>query len=1315
MLNPMKIGWILMFACVVMLAAPGEGLLFRHSFEQGIKADFAAGNPTPEFLGKEEQLTFGAGLQGKGFVTGSKGQALRFRADKNWPEETGTVMFWMSAFPGEKWQQNDRKFYIFLEFFGKGGWVRLYKYHQYAHVFLLSEVQQGEKKLNGRVDLPNSAYQEDNWNLYAFTWNRNGRVSFYINGILVGSSENFPLPAMHAGAFFQIGQAWGENPSENRTMDNLQIFDRALSNYEIMACYRQEGEYRYPQQVTIGSTAIEPTLDGTIDEAEWQAATMIPLLTETAQVAKVSDTVSYLRLMYGEKDLFLAFHSPIPEAALADPHGKLLYGFFRRNVLKHDENVDHDDALDIHLLKPKADGSDFYRLAVNTIDTAYDYVIRSDRTLELQWQPGWTVKSDVSEEGWKLEARIPFAGLECAPPQPGERWQMNFHRIWKQLKNQQDSWSLGRRDPGQAKLHPYPFGEIGFAGADHVALNKLRLHGLHKMQPELDFELFNQGGQPRQLQLRLESENEVFLSEEMTLAGGEKRPFSWKKNLSEHFPAEFSLVLRDSQTQAVLYRQQLPLWAERFVEVRLRSYPSSGKIRLEGDVSALDLPASAIQAHLTLRQNDRVAGEYSFFPAAAFFEYEVDTSALPTGNYELLICFNHGEKELAASQLTWEKHPLPEWFGNNYGISDKVPAPWTPVRLLPEGMTLQCWGREYHFGEQMFLTQITSNGTGLLAAPATILLQRGAESIDLNRLPCQRTIGEQNESRVRWQSRTALPGLELILDQFLEFDGFLWTELQVNVQGEPVAVDRLQVSLPLRADLMTLINPYDYSLMRTGYLPEAGWSGEIRPLWLGNEALGLQWVAETSHNWQVQKRQQELEVRRQDNQVILTVNLINKATTLQGSSRYAFGLQATPVKPMHPDHRRWRIGSPEHIAALTPETNIEFIAAWSTSWADPSRSSGEVYYPNPKPSLTKKSFAGAAGGRPWSAYPYYQLHETWTESPEFRQFGDEWLKDLKNRPLAKSGSKVSDRQIPVCQGARSHQDFILAGYERLQRQASPRGYYYDMSQPGGCNNVYHGCGYQDAYGQYHATFNVLGNRELVKRIYIHLKQHRPDGMILYHNSGQLALAVHSFADLLLDGENTYSRLDRKENRGYEKFLTLDTYRAQYMGHNFGPAVGLLPQFTRAGSIRREEAAEIGPRHAEYVLGLVLLHDSQLWIAYFYDNQPLITLYSALEKHDFATGGYAFSPYWKQKITPALPENQAVASFYVDRDKQKALMVLMNMSGADQDFALRLDPAALGFQPKTAANACHAEPVLLQEGEVRISGLPSHTYRLLVLE
>lgn len=1305
-----------LIACCAVLPADESGLLFRHTFEQEIKPDFAKGADTAKFLGAEEQLKFGPGLTGKGLISGLKGQALRFDGENNFPGEAGTVMFWMSAFPGTNWQQSDRKFYIFFEFFGGGGWLRLYKYHLYSHVFLLSEVRDGEVKRNGRVDLPNSAYVQEQWNHFAFTWNCNGRMSVYINGVLAASSENFPLPKVTANSFFQIGQAWGDQGVENRVMDNLQIFDRTFSNYEIMARYREEGSCRFDQIVSIGKTLEEPLIDGKIGDEEWQSATIVPLLIENGSPLKVGDTTSSLRLMYGEKDLFLAFQSPIPEAALADPHGKLLYGFFRRNVLKRDENVDHDDSLDIQLIKEGATGADLYRMVVNTIDTAYDYVIRADKTVELQWKPNWTVKSEVSEEGWKLEAKIPFAGLDSPMPQPGERWKMNFTRIWKQLKNQQDSWSVGRRDPGGHSLHPQPFGEVVFAGEEHVALNRLRLRNLHKMQPEVEFELVNHSQRPRNVQLRLGSEKESFFTEDLALEAHAKKPFAWKQSLAEKFPAEFQISILDLETQTILYQQQLPLWAERLVEVHLRSYPSSRKIALVGDLSALDVPPASIHAVVTIRQDATVQMETSFVPKALFFEQEIDISSLKTGTFLVTVSFRSNEKEISRCELTWENPAMPEWYGNQLGISNEAPPPWTAVQQQDNASMLRCWGREYHFGQRPFLTRIKTAGQELLARPAAIMLRRqGEEIVDLNSLPCQKTILEQNDGKVRWRSSLHLPGLEVSLDQFLEFDGFLWTEMTLVASREPVMVDQLNFLLALPSGIATLINPYDYSLTHTGYLPEKGWSGEIRPLWLGNEEVGLQFVAESSHSWQVEKRVQELEVRSDGREVRLAINLINKPTSLKGSHRYAFGLQATPVKPMHPDHRRWRIGWPHQIGDLTPEKKIEFIAAWCTFWAEPSRSSGEVCYPNPKKSLTKANFAGIHEGRAWSAFPYYQLHETWAESAEFKQFGDEWLRDLKNRHLPKSGSKVGDCQITVCQAARSHQDFILSGYERLQRQANPRGYYYDMSQPGACNNVYHGCGYRDEYGQCHSTFNILGNRELVKRIYFHLKGHRPDGMLLYHNSGQIALPVHSFADLLLDGENTYSRLDRKENRGYEKFLTLDTYRAQYMGHNFGPAVGLLPQFTRAGSIRREEAEELGPQHAEYVLGLVLLHDSQLWIAYFYDDKPLRTLYTALEKHDFATGNYSFIPYWKQKIISPLPETEAVASFYVNQPQGKALLVLMNMSGKSKDISLPLDTGVLGFAPKSISNACHSEAVMLENGRLQLPNLPSHTYRLLVLE
>lgn len=70
---------------------PRNGVLFYASFDNGLAADYSAGNPQPT-LSANAELT--EGKSGKGYVQNGAG-SLRFACAKNILPDTGTVAFWV--------------------------------------------------------------------------------------------------------------------------------------------------------------------------------------------------------------------------------------------------------------------------------------------------------------------------------------------------------------------------------------------------------------------------------------------------------------------------------------------------------------------------------------------------------------------------------------------------------------------------------------------------------------------------------------------------------------------------------------------------------------------------------------------------------------------------------------------------------------------------------------------------------------------------------------------------------------------------------------------------------------------------------------------------------------------------------------------------------------------------------------------------------------------------------------------------------------------------------------------------------------------
>jgi hypothetical protein len=213
----------------------------------------------------------------------------------------------------------------------------------------------------------------------------------------------------------------------------------------------------------------------------------------------------------------------------------------------------------------------------------------------------------------------------------------------------------------------------------------------------------------------------------------------------------------------------------------------------------------------------------------------------------------------------------------------------------------------------------------------------------------------------------------------------------------------------------------------------------------------------------------------------------------------------------------------------------------------------------------------------------------------------------------------------------------------------------------------------------------------------------------------VAMPVYAFCDTMVDGENYAGSLDRKYNRGYEKVLTLDQFAAEYAAqNNFGPFSTFLPQFERSGAIKREEWNEVGYQPAEYILGLIFLHNSNCWYTAYIAYQPTARLYSAFYTNGLDTS-YRFVGYWKQKAVD-LPEDLK-ASFYVAPDGSQAFMVVMNVTDEDRTLDLGVNPGAIGLAPTlSGAKVLYPSGEIAREGNV-LEGVtvPAKNFRLILLK
>ncbi len=261
---------------------------------------------------------------------------------------------------------------------------------------------------------------------------------------------------------------------------------------------------------------------------------------------------------------------------------------------------------------------------------------------------------------------------------------------------------------------------------------------------------------------------------------------------------------------------------------------------------------------------------------------------------------------LAAVAMIGMAHAAdPEWLGSSIGISDELPAPWTPVAAA--GGSLSCWGRDYDFADQALPARIVTAGEQVLAAPIRVRVTAGGTEQVWQ--PAQLRWTERSPTVASGHTSAKAARVQMQVDVALEFDGMML--LGLTVTPEPgTALDELILEIPIKPAHATYLHACDASWGRSvaEALPADGWAHDFMPfVWLGDEERGLQWFCESDEGWRPGDPQRALTIDREDDRVVLRANMLQRPLQPGQPFTTSFGLQATPVKPLPPEHREWHI------------------------------------------------------------------------------------------------------------------------------------------------------------------------------------------------------------------------------------------------------------------------------------------------------------------------------------------------------------------------------------------------------------------------
>ena len=633
-----------------------------------------------------------------------------------------------------------------------------------------------------------------------------------------------------------------------------------------------------------------------------------------------------------------------------------------------------------------------------------------------------------------------------------------------------------------------------------------------------------------------------------------------------------------------------------------------------------------------------------------------------------------------------ESRVQPPWLGSPAGQSDELLPPWTPVSV--EGHAVHVWGRVYRFSDLPFPSQITSASQEILAEPIALggtsagqpLLWKGREL----------TVLESSPVRARLRIQAATDSLECNGTVLIEYDGMVRCDFELKPAHPDVALEKLDLEIPFRPERAKYLHFWPGrwgSVFNSRAIPPDGYQVSFKPFfWIGDDERGLAWFAESDQNfWDVDPNR-VIEVRPEKNSVVLVIHLVGKPRKLNIPLEYTFGFQATPVKPMQPDAWDYRIchmgnygieENPPGILDRLAEYGVKTIC-FHEHWTDIQN------YPRTTHGEKLRKLVKACHDRGIQLLLYHG-YEMSTLAPEWDQYHEECLV----YPRA-GGYKRQPEQTAYIVCYRSHwQDFICDGIAKLIDEYDIDGVYLDgTSEPWGCRNQLHGCGYVKPDGSVGTTYPIFAVRQTMRRIYTIVKKHNPNGQVNVHQSTCMVIPTLAFATSYWDGEHLQS-IKRPESPG--EVLPLDAFRAEFMGRNWGVPAELL--WYPSGPFQRREA-----------VGLALLHDVPVRPNRMEDVAVSARMWRAFD--ELGRHEAEWIPYWDSARFVRCDQDAVKVSLH-NRPGGGFILVAFNLAQEKCRARLTIDFSALGqSETVTAREVVSEAPVSIAGNilELELNGL-----------
>lgn len=723
----------------------------------------------------------------------------------------------------------------------------------------------------------------------------------------------------------------------------------------------------------------------------------------------------------------------------------------------------------------------------------------------------------------------------------------------------------------------------------------------------------------------------------------------------------------------------------------------SATARVSLDISGAESDDSRMAASVTLIRKGAAAPDSTKklrFVGGSLYSDLALPSGQP-GDYEVVA------RIFADGEFRYEKRavlviPKSEWLGNRLGLDDKVLPPWTPLRVQSSELggrngvgtqvSIECWGRKYVLNG-LLPDQTKSAGAEVLSRPVSLrVTSNGSEAVWRQSV----RVVSSSPTRVELQTgATAKVGgadAEFAGRLTAEYDGLLLFELSCK-QPDKLPLDGVTIEIPVKAEHALYRhlcrNPWETA---TGFVPAGAGVVDKAPFipyaWLGDNDRGLFWFCESDEGWPNGQSDHALEIVRSGKEVVLRLNLLTKGQKLPADWRFVFGLQATPVKPLPKNWRRWR---------MTPgrNANVEIV------WPSPVKHSLAYFgYPEAAEDALFSAYIRDLHTRGFVTAPYLCLTYTTAGSPEWRYYHKVWEMGCTDpSPFDFGWTWASEMASPAGKG---YADFIVWKNKQFVDRFGIDGLYHDCTNPYFSQNTDAGVGYLRDGVRRNAS-PILGYRSLYRRMYAVMKALPRPTFTMAHMSSNVTIPVLAYEDACLDGEHFVGRV--KES--YLDLITLDHFRAEFMGRQWGFMPFFLPEF------RPPYSDQVEPTRG--LMALLMLHDVSLWPIWCNTKVANESL-EALDEFGYVES--EFLPYF-DPTPPGVTEMKDVYISAYKRSDGRALLVVGNVGKEDRSGEVQINLERIGLKPRSVLSWPDKQPLELVKGRLKLD-VPRLGYKMIVI-